>query len=87
MQIRPSQIMVMDSSVAGCRGEWAVRLPHAPPHGKHTPLLTVEARSAPASVSYSLTGKFTSRADLARFVRGGGGFPEGVREHSPPENV
>jgi hypothetical protein len=28
-------------------GEWAVRLPHAPPHGKPAPLLADEARSAP----------------------------------------
>jgi hypothetical protein len=47
MQIRPSQIMVMlDSSVADCRGEWAVRLPHAPPHGKPAPLVGDEASSA-----------------------------------------
>jgi hypothetical protein len=45
MQIRPSQIMVvLGSSVADCRGEWAVRLPHAPPHGKPRPLLVDEAR-------------------------------------------
>jgi hypothetical protein len=52
MQIRPSQIMAMlgiwDSSVADCRGEWAVRLPHTPPHGERAPLLADEARSAPA---------------------------------------
>jgi hypothetical protein len=34
-------------SVADCRGEWAVRLPHAPPHGKPVPLLADEARSDP----------------------------------------
>jgi hypothetical protein len=47
MQIRPSQIMVMlgKYSIAHCRGEWAVRLPHAPPHGKLAPLLADEARS------------------------------------------
>jgi hypothetical protein len=47
MQILPSQIMVLlDSSVAECRGEWAVMLPHAPPHGKPAPLLADEVRSA-----------------------------------------
>jgi hypothetical protein len=30
------------SSVADCRGEWAVRLPRAPPHGKPAPLLADE---------------------------------------------
>jgi hypothetical protein len=40
MQIRPSQIV-------DCRGEWAVRLPHALPHGKYAPLLADEARSDP----------------------------------------
>jgi hypothetical protein len=35
-----------DSSVADCRGEWAMRLLHAPPHGKPAPLLVDEARSA-----------------------------------------
>jgi hypothetical protein len=39
------------SSVADCRGEWAVRLSHAPPHGKPAPLLANEARSAPGIVS------------------------------------
>ena len=47
MQILPSQIMVLlDSSVPDCRGEWAVMLPHAPPHGKPAPLLADEVRSA-----------------------------------------
>jgi hypothetical protein len=49
MKIRPFQIMVMfswDSSIADCRGEWAVTLPHAPPpHGKPAPLLADEPQS------------------------------------------
>jgi hypothetical protein len=49
MQIRPSQMMVMwdHSSVADCRGEWAVRLSHAPPRGKPAPLPADETRFAP----------------------------------------
>jgi hypothetical protein len=56
MQIRPSQIMVMLglSSIAGYRGEWAVRLPHAPPQGKPAPCLADEARSAPAVLLHLL---------------------------------
>jgi hypothetical protein len=33
--------------LADCRGEWAVRLPYAPPRGKPAPPLADEARSAP----------------------------------------
>jgi hypothetical protein len=40
--------------VAYCRGEWAVRLPHAPPHGKPAPLLADEARSASGQLQFSI---------------------------------
>jgi hypothetical protein len=48
MQIGPSQVMVM------LGGEWAVRLPRAPPHGIPAPLLADEARSTPDSKAFDL---------------------------------